>query len=313
MSTDTITQLRPLNATIAEPAPPTVFDVTRRMLVSTDGSRAAAAALRVAAQLSARTGGSVSAVTVFESLPVHAMGFVLDAATWANDPVLTDSTVDRIKRQLRGAGGERWELHVEFGSATSEIVRLADVTEATLIVIGLGKHSPMARAFGAETTLRVIRHASVPVLAVDRRARALPHSAVVAADLGSGDLRLAQTALGVMSRPATLHLVHVRPELEIVPAHAAGWDRAYEETAREALEKVAARLRDSNVTVETHVVAGTVAQKITGFAYARRMGLIAAGRQSRSVVERLFIGSSATQIVRAADCSVLIVPPEESR
>ncbi|HEX2779120.1 MAG TPA: universal stress protein, partial [Gemmatimonadaceae bacterium] len=110
-----------------------------------------------------------------------------------------------------------------------------------------------------------------------------------------------------------LHLVHVRPEIEIVPAHATGWDRAYEETAHETLERVANTLRDSNVTVETHVVAGTVAQKITGFAYSRRLGLIAAGRQSRGVVERLFIGSSATQIIRAADCSVLIVPPESGR
>ncbi|HEX2781723.1 MAG TPA: universal stress protein, partial [Gemmatimonadaceae bacterium] len=224
MSTDIINQLRPLDTAISAPMTPTLSDVTRRMLVSTDGSRAAAAALRIAAQLSARTGGSVRAVTVFESLPVHAMGFVLDAATWANDPVLTDSTVDRVKRQLRGAGGEHWELRVEFGSATSEIVRAAAETDASLIVIGLGKHSPMARAFGAETTMRVIRHASVPVLAVDRRARGLPHSAVIAADLGAGDLRLAQTALAVMSRPATLHLVHVRPEIEIVPAHATGWD-----------------------------------------------------------------------------------------
>ncbi|NUO62717.1 MAG: universal stress protein [Gemmatimonadaceae bacterium] len=296
----------PFNATAQQSATQTIEDVTRRILVPTDGSRAAGAALRIAAQLGARTGGTVAGMTVFESLSVFATGFVTDAATWANDPVLTRSAVDRIERQLRECGGDEWKLHVEFGSPATEIVRKARAVDYTLIVIGLGKHAPLARAFGAETTMRVMRRADVPVLAVDRRARRLPHTAVVAADLGPADLKLARTALALMERPALLHLVHVRPEIELMPADAIGWDRAYEESAQSALEKLARQLEAADVTVRPRVVAGSVAERVTAFAYSHRAGLIAAGRRSRGAMERLLMGSSATQIVRAADCSVLV-------
>lgn len=296
----------PFRAPAQQPATQTIEDVTQRILVPTDGSRAASAALRLAALLRARTGGTVAGLTVFESLPVFATGFVTDAATWATDPVLTSSAVDRIKRQLRESGGEEWELHVEFGSPATEIVRRARAAGSTLIVIGLGKHAPLARAFGAETTMRVMRHADIPVLAVDRRARRLPHTAVVAADLGPGDLKVARTALAVMERPAVLQLVHVRPEIELAPPNAIGWDRAYEETAQSALETLARQLEATDVTVHARVVAGSVAERVTAFAYSHRAALIAAGRHSRGAMERLLMGSSATQIVRAADCSVLV-------
>ena len=306
----TIERGQPSSAMIARSAPnPMTSDITRRILVPTDGSRAAGAALRIAAQLAARSTGVVAGMTVFEALPVYATGFVMDASAWATDPTLTDSAVDRIKRQLRGVGGEKWDLRVEFGSPASEIVRLTQATGTTLVVIGLGKHAPLARAFGAETTMRVMRHADVPVLAVDRRARRLPHVAVVAADLGPSDVKVARTALALMERPAVLHLVHVRPEIELMPPSALGWDRAYEQTALQALEKIGAQIEAADVTVKPRVVAGTVAQRITGFAYSHRVGLIAAGRHSRGAMARLLMGSSATQIVRAADCSVLIVPP----
>ena len=308
----TIERGQSMSAPIARPvAERATAEITRRILVPTDGSKAASAALRIAALLGAQTGGTVSGVTVFESLPVFATGFVVDASAWATDPMLTESAVDRIKAQLRGVGGDRWELHVEFGSPASEIVRTAKTTASTLIVIGLGRHAPLARAFGAETTLRVMRHAEVPVLAVDRRARRLPHIAVVAADLGSGDVRIARAALALMERPAVIHLVHVRPEIELLPPNAAGWDRAYEQTAMSALEKVARQVEAADVTVLPRVVAGTVAQRITTYAYSHRAGLIAAGRHARGAVARLLIGSSATQIVRGADCSVLVVPPND--
>ena len=308
----TVERTQPLTASTARPVTePASLEITRRILVPTDGSKAAGAALRVAALLGTRTGGTVSGMTVFESLPVFATGFVVDASAWASDPLLTESAVDRIKGQLRGAGGERWDLHVEFGSPASEIVRTAKTTGSTMIVIGLGRHAPLARAFGAETTLRVMRHAEVPVLAVDRRARRLPHIAVVAADLGPNDLQIARAALAVMERPAVLHLVHVRPEIELMPPNAAGWDQAYEQTAQSALEKLARQLDSADVTVLPRVVAGSVAQRITAFAYSHRAGLIAAGRHARGAMARLLIGSSATQIVRGADCSVLVVPPNE--
>ena len=308
----TIERAQQSSGTIARPVlTPTTSEVTRRILVPTDGSRAASAALRIAAQLAARTGGVVAGMTVFESLPVYATGFVMDASAWATDPTLTDSAIDRIKRQLRSVGGEKWDLHVEFGSPASEIVHRAQATGSTLIVIGLGKHAPLARAFGAETTMRVMRHADVPVFGVDRRARRLPHVGVVAADLGPSDVKVARTALALMEHPAVLHLVHVRPEIELMPPSAVGWDRAYEQTAMEALEKIGSQLEAADVTIQTRVVAGAVAQRITGFAYSHRAGLIAAGRHSRGAMARLLMGSSATQIVRAADCSVLIVPPVE--
>ena len=135
---------------------------------------------------------------------------------------------------------------------------------------------------------------------------------MIAADLTETDLTAARAALDVMQRPATLHLVHVRPDLHVVPRIDPSWMDAYTEAVTDTLELLAARLRAPDVMVEVRVVTGEVAEAVVSAARSLRASLVAAGRRSSNAVERLLMGSSVTEIVRAAKCSVLVVPPAES-
>jgi hypothetical protein len=72
-----------------------------------------------------------------------------------------------------------------------------------LIVMGLGSHGVLARLMHRETTLRVIRNARVPVLAVPSDAVELPRTAVAAIDFTPASEDAARAALDVLGEQGT--------------------------------------------------------------------------------------------------------------
>ena len=59
--------------------------------------------------------------------------------------------------------------------------------------------------------------------------------------------------------------------------------------------------------VETFVLSGRPANIITEFAVKNKVDLIVVGSQGKSGLERLFLGSVAENVLRLADCMVLVV------
>jgi nucleotide-binding universal stress UspA family protein len=73
----------------------------------------------------------------------------------------------------------------------------------------------------------------------------------------------------------------------------------------EAIEQV--KRLANGMRVETFLLSGRPAQVITDFAAKNKVDLIVVGSQGKTGLERLILGSIAENIIRMADCMVLVV------
>jgi len=265
----------------------------RRLLVATDGSAAALAALRMARTLAipAATGVAVVAVT--------------DRAD--ADPTHLSARMDRrlalVQSQLATIDGAAttWPLETAVGEPAAEICRCASARGVDLVVVGLGRYAAGDRLLGSETALRVACRAAVPVLAVpaDADARARVGVCGVSADavLASATAR---AAAGLLAPDGVLHLAHVAPYAGACEACGA---RAH--LAAAATAAAATRAADP-LHVETGLLRGAPADALLALAREHGAGLIALGRRRGSA--QADPDSTLARVFRGAECAVLVVP-----
>ena len=294
---------------------PAATDVGRRqVLIATDGSQQASAALRVARAMADRGAWAPRVLTVCEPLPVSVAGITLPAPATQQEIAVTNSVLGHLRQQLRRHGAAAWSLSVEFGRAAPTIVRVAHEDKADLIVLGLSKHNALARFFGAETAARVIRRTDIPVLAVHPSTKKVPHTAVAAMDFGDSSVRAAREALAMLEPPGRLHLVHVRWGYNVTSLRDSEWDRAYMLGVQHGFERLLEELpAREGITITSEIRDGGVLRTLLDSANRMRADLVAFGSHSQTVLDRLVVGSTTTEVLREAHCSVLVAPPSDER
>jgi nucleotide-binding universal stress UspA family protein len=113
-----------------------------------------------------------------------------------------------------------------------------------------------------------------------------------------------------------LHVVEAPPELEATAGLAhLDWravQAGLEEQARQGLAAAVARCPAQGVRVEQVVVHGRPYRQILKAADSREATLLVMGIHGRNPVERLFLGSTALQVLRRAPCPTLTVRLPES-
>lgn len=285
------------------------------LLVATNG-RNAAPVVTAARIVAGRLGVAPQVIVVSEPtgmyLPEVGMTPLL--------PELEVEQRNRLIADVKAAVGaveeeaSAWPIEVVVGQPARTIARLARERRARMIVMGIGRHEPMDRLLGSETTLITIREADRPVLAVAPGLAAPLRRAVVAMDFSAASVRAAEEALALLDEGGTLTLVHVRPPADILSRlgdQTLRW--SYDDRVRELFERLVALLAASpSVTVERVVLEGGVADSVLEFAGREKAGLIATGSSGLGFVERLVVGSVATRILRRATVSVLAVPRPSS-
>ena len=290
--------------------------LTARVLVATDGLAAADAALRVASALVARDESEVRVVAALPPLPA-CYGSVAEGGAVAialpSDDERRELLRAAVREQVARVAGCDWAVAVEPGPAAQVIARAASRARATLIILGIGRHSPIDRLFGDETSLRVARLARVPVLAVDESAAEPPRRITAGIDFSPASERAARAALALLGGAGTLRLVHVGPSLDppAVGEHGANWAELCASGARMRLDALAEQFgAPPGVRVERALAAGDVVRVLVGDAERTRGELIAIGAQHHTRLERLLIGSVTARLLRGARCSVLVTPPD---
>jgi nucleotide-binding universal stress UspA family protein len=155
----------------------------------------------------------------------------------------------------------------------------------------------------------VLRHATVPVVAVPTGCGSLPRTGLVAVDFGPASIAAARNAATVIGS-GVLHLVHIRPEIDIPATDPGAWAEVYESGALTMLQRLADELRESNpdVRTDTMLLRGHPSAVILEHADAMSADLIAVGQHGHGTVERFLFGSVAHAVVRAAICAVLVAP-----
>ena len=201
---------------------------------------------------------------------------------------------------------DSWPLSIAYGSPASTIAEMADHTRRRLIVMGLHVHPRRDRWMGRETVLRVVERATCPVLAVDSNRRTIPRRTLLAIDFSPSSIAAASEALRVIGDTGPVYFAHVMPRTG-VPFDAAS-QAAYEPDARLRLALVERGLDlPPNVETCSLVLRGDPAKELLAFAEQEGIELIATGSHGVSALGGSIVGSVPTALVRAAQCSVLVV------
>lgn len=281
------------------------------IVVGTDGTTSANAALKATAALADRTGANVIVLAVLEPLPLVAADYGLLLPPAETDDARRSALLQRVRDQVVEIAGQhpKWEVQVRDGDPAAVIARTARELGARMVVVGIGHHDLLDRMFGGETALHTLRLSRVPVFAVAPSFTALPQRLAIAIDFSEHSIFAAQEALRLLPTATMVYLVHVAPRLELQPEAYAAWMSDYSEGVEPAFARVRARLEiPTGVVVETMTLTGKPTRSLLEFAKSAHIDTIVTGSRGAGLVDRILVGSTATGLIRGANCSVFAVP-----
>jgi nucleotide-binding universal stress UspA family protein len=285
------------------------------ILVATDGSAEATAAVKATVVFPWPPEASVHTVVVRTPLPV------VDVPA----PVLTDVDrgLDAVAESAKKILAQRWsdvDARVVDGPTVDAILRYADRVRARVVVVGSHGHGPIARLLLGSTSLGIVRRTKHAALIVRGNPRGFAR-VVVGLD-GSPPSRHTVAFLAALEPPAGGEVTLVRvledvalPSLAVMPASAravvlaqvqAENDAAEKKWRREA-ESAASELRAAGWKVNTVARKGSPLDELLGAAKSARAQLLAVGARGHGALERLLLGSVAEGALHRAPMSVLVV------
>lgn len=295
-----------------------------RILCPTDFSEFSERALERAVSLAGWFNARVTALHVVLPLP-----WALPAAAYAaNVAVPVDlvrgrreeeaKELERFVRPLLGEGVPI-ETRLTDGEPWREILAEAGRLPADLIVMGTHGRGGFEHLLLGSVAEKVLRRAPCPVLTVGSPdappiTGPLFRRILCAADLTRSSAATFELALSLaaegLARITLLHVVEgllgeSGPELYRPVPDVAPLRRALVEQARERLAE-AGRPAHSFCDVTERVETGKAWQAILGVAEDTDADLIVMGARVQGGLGRLFLGSTANQVVRHAACPVLI-------
>jgi len=279
------------------------------ILVATDGSEAATAAVERAAALGARYDATVTALFAVESSPFDALrgGDGADDADEAAESVLADA------RERIADRGVAVESVTREGPAHEAVAEFVAERGVDLVVVGSSGRGGIGRRLLGSTTERVVRTAGVPTLVVhadddpaapvrllyptdgsEESDAALPYAVDLAEEFGAS-LRILSVvddrAFGVGNA-----LSGVLPEMR--------------EHHQDAVDRAAEYADDHGVLPEPAVIQGVPYEEIVSDAGVSSVDLIVMGSHGVTGVEHALIGSVAEKVLRRASMPVLVVPSD---
>ena len=281
--------------------------VPGRLLVASDGRSLSDGALRLAREIGARYSTAVSEVAVYEPripLPISTELRPTGHGETADEPAIA-SLEARVRGQRARVIGEAsdWPIRIQVGYPAVMIDRVARREAADLVLAGLGPELPQERRFTKLTALSVAYASDIPVLAVATSAWRLPTRVLVVLGYDEASLRAARVAMALVEDGGTVHLLHVRrgaPPWTLESSWALG--QLFESAERGAAKR--------GITVERQVIDGDPVPAILGAAERRGIELIAAPLHGCTFAQRSVMPNLAAPLMRAASCSVLVVPCE---
>ena len=208
-----------------------------------------------------------------------------------------------------GRGTTR-RVDVVEGPAVQTVADVGFERDAHAIVVGTGQHGALGRLVYGERAVQIARLSDRPVVVVPPSAVAGPvRDAVVAVDFSPASQRAARFAIDLLDDEGRLTLVHVKSAVNLSEESAGWWDDAYERRAADLFRRFAASLRpERGITIATRLLHGDVAPMLLALAREQGAGLIACGGRRHSFIERLLLGSVSTELIRRADCTVVVMP-----
>ena len=280
------------------------------VLHATNGSPEAESALNFAAALARRGKLALRVLTVLEPLPAIPAQPTGASYHFGVEMERGERILSRVREELVSNGMRDFATtSMLVGTPAATIAEAARDWHAEYIVLGAGRHGALERMLAGDTVVRVLRHAPAPVIAVPPDCDALPCNGVAAVDFGPASLDAARAAAAIIAN-GTLHLVHVRPEIDLPAADPEAWSAMYDAGARALLTQLASEIheRHPGVRTDAQIRRGHAATVLQDYVNEIGADFVATGQHSRSVVDRFLFGSVANAMVRGARCGVLVAP-----
>jgi len=287
----------------------------QHVVVAIDFSEGSRAALDHATSLAHKLGARLEALYV---APVYATYEPLPAfpASAPLDPKRQRTLEEKLREFVTppGSGKAVATVTVREGDAADEILAHASEEGADLIVLGTHGRRAFERWVVGSVTERVTRRADRPVLAVPPTARpASSPSVLCALDLSdSSSQTLVEAAAMAGTLGAKLIVLYVASDTQwYEPGRLAGVDEdavreAVGQYARKRLAEMVAHSVPDRLPVELRVAFGSAHRQIEATA-GEGADLVVLGASASSAVDRLFFGSTAQHVLRAAVAPVLLI------
>jgi nucleotide-binding universal stress UspA family protein len=286
-----------------------------RVLVATDGSPSARAAVAVATAFPWPRGAQAHGVVARRpEAPAETSRRVLPAF---------DRDGMRIAAGARRALAQRWpgaEVAIVNKSPVKAILDEARRLRVAVVVLGWRGHGGFSRFLFGSVSRGVVRQAPCPVLVVRRRPRDL-RSFVIGLD-GSRNARRAALFLAGLRPPRSGRVTMVRVEEPVtVPSRGtlpsnvramvrrelAAVNRQRRARAQRDVAKVAARLARAGWSVRTSVRSGTPLDELLDAVAQARPGVLVVGARGVGALRRLLLGSVAEGALNHSPVPVLVV------
>jgi nucleotide-binding universal stress UspA family protein len=268
---------------------------------------------------------AAAAIAATWHAPVHVMTAVEPLGTFAAEADLAGMLAQleaeeataagpRVRAQVMAVAGPEalgehgtWRVDVLQGPAPRAIAERAHAGHARLVVVGLGRHAVADRLFGSETAVRVARMLDRPLLAVAGPMPVPATRAVVATDFSAASDLAARDAVSLLAPGGTLTLVHVSTQLEQAPPLWTTWTAMRENVLPGLFAEQVRRIgAPDGVHVEWTTRVGDIVTELQDVAHRADASLIAAGRHGLNPLERFFVGSVTTALLRRSDRAVLV-------
>jgi nucleotide-binding universal stress UspA family protein len=258
------------------------------------------------------------------SAPVHVLSVVEPIGTFAADAEIAGLLADAERAEMEAAapqvrshvealvGAEAlargdWTVHVATGQAPRLIAETARKVHARLVMLGIGRHAAVDRLFGSETAVRTARVTDRTLLAVAGRLQAPIRRAVVATDFSPSSLHAAREARALLEPGGVLTLVHVTARIGQTQPSWRLWTAMTENVIPGLFaEQVRALESTDGIHVEWTLRAGDTVAELLDVATRADANVVAAGRHGLRPMERLFLGSTTTALLRRSERSVLV-------
>jgi nucleotide-binding universal stress UspA family protein len=276
-----------------------------RILLATDGSSQADAAVEATIEL-ARFSSAVVRVVHIWNLEVHHRHGFWDVEVRGEAEKLLQETVDRLS--AAGVMADKEIYRADSGHVAAAIALIARQYEADLVVVGSRGLSDLQSVFQHSVSHQVLAALDCPVLVVrgGPAGTVPPTRRILVAIAGGEDVSPAVRAAVAAGRTrnSSVMVVHVAQAIFGVQGF------AYVETDEEikdTLKRAIAQLRDEGIAAESMILpSGSVARQIADLAMTWSADLIVVGSSRMGDVTSMLLGSVSHELLRTVDIPVLI-------
>jgi nucleotide-binding universal stress UspA family protein len=295
----------------------------KRILVPVDFSEASKKAVTYGMTIAAQTNAKLFLAHIVHD--TSALNYTFPSETFEAESHQYDAAKQQIQKLIPAEcmGIFDVEMIVKTGNIDAELRGIVEEQAVDLVVMGSHGRRHFGRWFIGSVTERLLRKLHVPILSVSHVApekhaielglvsvQQILYAADLSEDTAIGMQYAIELARGTGAKLTVAHVVD-NTNFVLLTNTATGYletSKMWVDSVTKKLHALVAREKPPDVEIEVAILEGKPYQEILRFADEHAIDIIVLNLQSKGILERAFLGSTAERIVRLAHMPVLSVP-----